>query len=180
MTEKLISIKHERDIPKRYQKTPIAKLLQYHNLRAPLDNYENAELLILMCMDNRLMLRLPRKFSFVIRNSGAVLKDAFFSISFAIAVGEIQHIVVIGHSDCTMVDLESKKEAYIKGLSERCGWKRDEAETYFLNMFPYFTKTDAAGSASIDTKLTRYKFPGVLVAPLFYSIEDNSLYLLEE
>lgn len=54
MSEKLISIKNEGDIPKRYRKTPIAKLLQYHNLRAPLDNYENAELVILMCMDNRL------------------------------------------------------------------------------------------------------------------------------
>lgn len=180
MSEKLISIKNEGDIPKRYRKTPIAKLLQYHNLETPLGNYEKAKLLILMCMDNRLMLRVPRNFSFVIRNSGAVLKDAFFSISFAIAVGEIQHIAVIGHSDCKMVNLESKKEVYIKGLSERCGWKRDETETYFLNMLPYFTKTDATGSASIDAKLIRYKFPGVIGVPLFYSIQDDHLYLINE
>lgn len=180
MREKLISIKNEKDIPKEYQNTPIAKLLQYHNLRAPLGNYEKAELLILMCMDNRLMLRMPRNFSFVARNAGATHKTASFSISFAIAVGGAQYITVIGHSDCKMVDLESKKEAFVKGLSECCGWKRDEAETHFLNMVPHYQKKDAAGSVISDVKFIRSEYPGFVVAPLFYLVEDNNLYLIQE
>ncbi len=180
MKEKLISIKNEKDIPEQYRNTPIAKLLQYHNLGVPLDNFESAELLILMCMDNRQMLRTPQNFSFVVRNSGARLKDAYFPVSFALSVKGIQHIVVIGHTDCAMVDLESKKEAYVKGLSERCGWKRDEAESYFLNMVPYYMTVDAAGSAAIEAKLIRYKFRGVVVVPLLYSVENNDLSLIKE
>lgn len=180
MEEKLIVIKNKRDIPEQYRNTPIAKLLHYNNLKAPLDNYENAELLILMCMDNRLMLRVPRNFSYIIRNSGAVLKDVFFSVSFAIAVKEIQHIAVIGHSDCKMVDLESKKKAFVNGLSKRCGWKKEDAENHFLNMLPYYTKANAAGSASIEVQLIRYKFPGIIAVPLFYSIKDNHLHLIDE
>ncbi len=79
-----------------------------------------------------------------------------------------------------MVDLESKKEEFVNGLSKRCGWKKEEAETYFLNMLPYLTKTNAADSASIEVKLIRYKFPGVIVVPLFYSIQDDHLYLIDE
>jgi len=47
------------DIPECYRHTPIEKLLLYHNLNYPFDSYNNAEMLILMCIDNRIMLRLP-------------------------------------------------------------------------------------------------------------------------
>lgn len=180
MTRRLITVKNEGDIPEAYRDTPVGKLLRYHNLKAPLDSYEKAELLVIMCMDSRVMLRQPRNFSFVVRNSGAMLEGVPFSVSFAVACGGIKQIAVIGHSDCRMVDLESRKEEFVRGLTKRCGWKRDKAEKHFLDMHLSFKKEDEPGSVISEAGLIRSRYPGVVVAPLFYSVEDDDLYLIEE
>jgi carbonic anhydrase len=180
MTSRFISIRDEKHIPEVYRNTPVGRLFQYHNLGVPWDSYEKAELLIMMCMDGRQILRLPKNFSFVVRNSGARLQGVSFSVSFAIACGGIRYIVVIGHSDCRMVNLESSREEFVRGLSEHCGWKMDEAEKQFLDMSPHFKKKDAAVSVTSEVRLIRSRYPGVVVAPLFYSVKDDYLCLIEE
>jgi hypothetical protein len=62
-------------------------------------------------------------------------------------------MAVIGHSDCRMVNLESRKEEFVMGLP---------------------------GSVISEGGLIRSQYPGVVVAPLFYSLEDDDLYLIEE
>ncbi|MDP2856714.1 MAG: carbonic anhydrase, partial [Bacillota bacterium] len=47
------------DILPAYRTTPVADALAYHNLRTPQRSHDRAELLIGMCMDNRIMLRIP-------------------------------------------------------------------------------------------------------------------------
>lgn len=180
MRKRLIPVKDERDIPKTYRNTPIERLFQRHNLGAPMENHERAELLILMCMDGRQELRLPGNFAFVVRNSGARLEGNSFSVSFAIACGGVQHIAVIGHSDCKIIDLESRKDEFIKGLTKRAGWKKSDAEKYFLDLHPSFKKKDAVNSVISEADIIRFKYPGIVVAPLFYSLEDDHLYLVEE
>ena len=66
----IIPINSSTDIFPEYLSTPIAKLLEYHNLDHDLDRYERAELLVGMCMDNRKQLRLPDNFAYVLRTSG--------------------------------------------------------------------------------------------------------------
>ncbi|MEK6713468.1 MAG: carbonic anhydrase [Nitrospirota bacterium] len=180
MTNKMIVVKDERDIPEIYRNTPIARLLLYHNLSLPPDRYEKADMLVLMCMDNRQELRLPKKIAFIVRNSGGTLNGVSFSISFAVTVGGIQHIAVIGHSDCMMVDLESMRAEFVRGLSEYGGWERAIAESYFLDSCVLFKKKDAVDSVITEVELIRSQYPDVIVAPLFYSIEDHLLYLIEE
>src|SRR3972149_12200653 len=98
MTNKIISVKNDIDIPEGYRNTPIARLLLHHNLSLPPDSYERADMLVLMCMDNRQVLRLPQNSAFFVRNSGATQNGVSFSISFAVAVAGIRYIAVIGHS----------------------------------------------------------------------------------
>ena len=49
----LIPVNSKDDISREYYDTPIGLLLEYHNLGRPYDEYDNARLLIGMCMDNR-------------------------------------------------------------------------------------------------------------------------------
>ena len=180
ITNNMTIVKDEMDIPEVYRNTPIARLILYHNLGLSPESYDQAEVLVLMCMDNRQVLRLPRNFSFIICNSGGTRKGVSFSISFAIAVGRIRNIAIIGHSDCMMVDLESRRAEFVRGLSECGGWERAIAESYFLDSCVLFKKKDAVGSVIAEVKLIRSQYPGIVVAPLFYSIDDDLLYLIEE
>jgi len=180
ITNNMTIVKDETDIPVGYRNTPIARLILYYNLSLSPESYDQAEVLVLMCMDNRQVLRLPRNFSFIICNSGGTRKGVSFSISFAIAVGRIRNIAIIGHSDCMMVNLETRKEDFVKNLSERFMWKRTEAEDHFLEMCPQFEKKDIMGSVVAEVEFIRSQYPGVIVAPLFYSLEDDHLYLIEE
>ncbi|HVN58860.1 MAG TPA: hypothetical protein VMT63_11215 [Bacteroidales bacterium] len=54
--EQLIPVNKVSDIPSRYRNTPVGLLFEYHNLNRPYDPFKRAQLLIGMCMDNRLYL----------------------------------------------------------------------------------------------------------------------------
>lgn len=173
-------VEKESDIPREYRDNPVGSLLRYHNLAVRLEACDATELLVLMCMDGRQELRLPRNFSFIVRNSGGRLKGASFAVSFAIAVGGVRHIAVIGHSDCRMDGLRSRKEEFVRGLSAGAGWERAEAERHFEKMCGDFVKEDALSSVLSEAGLIGSIYRGVVVAPLYYSTEDGRLYLVEE
>ena len=180
ITNNMTIVKDKMDIPEVYRNTPIARLILYHNLGLSPESYDEAEVLVLMCMDNRQALRLPQNFAFIVRNSGGTRNGVSFSISFAVAVSGIRHIAVIGHSDCMMVNLESRRLEFVRGLSECGGWERAIAESYFLDSGVLFEKKDVAGSVVSEVELLRSQYPGIVVAPLFYSLEDDRLYLINE
>lgn len=180
MTNTMICITDEMDIPEDYRDTPIERLILNHNLNLRPDSYERADMLVLMCMDNRQDLRLPQNSAFFVRNSGGTQKGVSFSISFAVAVAGIRHIAVIGHSDCMMVNLEIRRKEFVNNLSGHFMWDRAEAEGHFMDMCDQFSKTDAAGSVIAEVEFIRSQYPGVIVVPLFYSVEDHMLYLIEE
>src|ERR1041385_677027 len=129
----LIAVKSTDDILPDYRNTPIGLLLEYHNLDRPFDEYQNARLLVGMCMDNRKHLHMPDNFSFIIRTGGANLRYSEFKVSFAISVGGVRHIALIGHNHCGMVNLISRKEEFINGLVESSGWDRKQAEEHFMH-----------------------------------------------
>src|SRR3954468_8859564 len=134
----LLPVKNYDDIPDDYKNTPIGLLLEYHNLDKPFKTYERAELLVGMCMDNRKHLHMPDNFSFIIRTGGANLRYSEFKVSFAISIGGVRHIALIGHSHCGMVNLVSRKKEFIEGLVEHAGWKREKAEEHFMHFAPMF------------------------------------------
>jgi len=180
MMNRLVTVSRVEEIFPEYRDTPIGLLLEYHNLgRAP-DAYMEAQLLIGMCMDNRKRLQIPENFAYVIRTGGANLRYSEFKVSFAIAVGGVKSIALIGHNNCGMVNLISKRELFVQGLVDNAGWEREWAEEHFMHFAPMFEIGNETDFVLSEAKRLRLRFPRILIAPLLYRVEDNLLYLLKE
>jgi len=178
--QRLIEVKKESDILPIYRGTPIGKLIQYHNLGKELIAYENAELLIGMCMDNRKMLIIPDKFAYIIRTGGGNMQQSGFKISYAIAVGGVQHIALIGHTQCGMANLKNNKQLFIQGLVERAGWSAEQAEKHYSEFAPEFGIGNEVDFTLSEVNRIRKQYPKIMVAPLLYKVEDNLLYQIPE
>lgn len=177
----LIDISKPEDIIDKYKDTPVGLLLEYHNLNRSLDDtYENAQLLIGMCMDNRKHLHIPDNFAFIIRTGGANLRYSAFKVSYAIAVGGVEHIALIGHNNCGMVNLEARKDLIINGLVEKAGWQREKAEEHYTQFAPKFEIGNEIEFIISETKRLRQTYPKVTIAPLLYKVDDTRLYLIKE
>lgn len=176
----LITVTKYEDIPEEYRGTPIGKLLEYHNLEKPQEAYTKAELLVGMCMDNRKHLNIPDNFSFIIRAGGANLRYSEFKVSYAISVGEVKHIALIAHNHCGMVNLHERKELFIQGLVDNAGWLREKAEEHFTQFSPMFEIGNEIDFVISEAQRLRLKYPKVQIAPLYYKVEDNRLYLISE
>lgn len=177
---RLKPVNSPEDIPVAYQGTPIAWLLEYHNLTRPFDIYDKARLLIGMCMDNRKHLRMPDNFSYIIRTGGANLRYSEFKVSYAISVGQVRHLALIGHNQCGMVNLVGRREEFITGLVDGAGWDREWAEEHFMHFAPMFEIGNEVDFLLSEVKRLRLRYPGITVAPLMYKIEDNKLYVVRE
>ena len=177
---RLIKISEINDIFPEYRDTPIEKLLKYHNLGFPHENHSKAELLVGMCMDNRKQLNIPNNFSYILRTGGGNLRYSEFKVSYAVAIGGVKALALIGHNNCGMVNLMSKKQSFINGLVENAGWTAEKAEEHFMNFALMFEIENEIEFLLSESKRLKKKYPKVLIAPLFYKVEDNLLYLIEE
>lgn len=178
--EKLLSVTSADDILPEYRHTPVGQLLEYHNLNRPFDTYDKAQLLIGMCMDNRKHLNIPDNFAFIIRAGGANLRYSEFKVSYAIGVGKVSHIALIGHNNCGMVNLVSRRNEFIDGLVATAGWERDRAEEHFFHFAPMFEIGSETDFILSETKRLRLRYPKITIAPLLYLVEDNRLYFIKE
>lgn len=178
--DRLIPVISKEDIFRSYLDTPIGLLLEYHNLNREYETYSQAQLLIGMCMDNRKHLHIPDNFSYIIRAGGANLRYSEFKVSYAIAVGGVRHIALIGHNQCGMVNLMARRETFINGLVENAGWEKELAEQHFMNFAPMFEIGNEIDFVSSEAKRLRLRYPKVRVAPLLYMVDDNLLYQVKE
>jgi carbonic anhydrase len=177
---RLITVASKEDILPQYRQTPIGLLLEYHNLGRKLDVYANANLLIGMCMDNRKHLHIPDNFAFIIRTGGANLRYSEFKVSYAIAVGGVRCIALIGHTQCGMVNLIARKEQFVQGLVKAAGWQEQSAEEHFFHFAPMFEIGNEVDFILSEVKRLRLRYPTIVIAPLLYRVEDNQLYLIQE
>lgn len=164
------------DILAEYAGTPIETLLRYHNLGEPLPpTYGSPDLLIGMCMDHRKDLTIPNEFAYVLRSAGANLRDSSFEISYAVAVGGVSTIALLGHTDCGMVQVTRKRDTFVRGLVERAGWDPDAAARHFDRFAHRYEIGDAVEFTVTEAKRLRRQYPRLLVAPLLYTIDDDRL-----
>lgn len=170
----------EKDIPEYLLNTPIANLFRYHNFETPFKEYERAEMAIVMCMDNRKQLMVPNKFSYILRTAGARITGNEFKLSFAIGFGDIKHVALIGHTNCGMVNLTSKKEKFIDGLVKNANWSKEQAETHFMSFAPFFEIENEITFTASESKRLKEKYPSILFVPIIYNIDDNKLYIIED
>lgn len=176
-----VPVVNASDILPAYRGTPIDRLLRYHNCgEAWPETGGRAQLLVGMCMDDRKDLTVPNEFAYVIRAAGGNLRDHEFDISYAIAVGGVTTIAILGHTDCGMVNVRKKRGAFIGGLVERGGWSEDAAARHFDEAVKAYEIDDALKFTIAEAARLRELYPGVLVAPLMYRVEDDRLVQVEE
>jgi carbonic anhydrase len=178
--DRLIPIRSTDAVPAQLTGTPAGLLLEYHNLEKDLPAYTQAQLLIGMCMDNRKHLRIPDNFAFIIRSGGANLRESEFKVSYAISIGGVKSIALIGHNQCGMVNLAARRETFIDGLVNNAGWERARAEEHFDRFSPVFEIGNEIEFILSETKRLRQRYPKIQVTPLLYLVEDNLLYLIKE
>ncbi len=172
----IIAVTKSADILEKYRDTPVGHLLEFHNLNRDFERFEKAELLIGMCMDNRKQLRLPDNFAFVLRTSGANMRHNEFRVSFAIGVGGVSHIALVAHTNCGMVNLSGKYNAFVRGMIDVAGWDEQRAKDYFFQYAPFFEIEDEVEFVLLEVQRLRDRYPKVNVVPLLYKIEDGLLY----
>ena len=177
---RISEINSREDIDQNYLHTPIGLLLEYHNLSKPLDKHTEAKILIGMCIDNRKHLNLPDNFAYIIRSGGANLKYNDFHISYAIAVGNIKHIALIAHNKCGMVNLKDRKDNFISGLENNAGVNKNWAEEHFIQFEPTFEIENEIDFIISETNRLRLVYPKITIAPMFYNVDNQRLFLVNE
>ena len=177
---KLSVVLSEEDIPLNLRDTAIGCLLKYHNLRQTFDKYDKAKVLIGMCMDNRKHLHIPDNFAYIIRSAGGNLRYSEFKVAYTIGVGGVEAIALIGHNNCGMTNLVSKEEKFVKGLANKCGWEEEKARELFRSYLPMYEIGNEIDFVVGEAKRLRENYQNLLIVPLFYNIEDNLLYIVNE
>ena len=177
---RLVPVSSKEDIFPEYRDTPVGHLLEYHNLNQNYETYTQAQLLIGMCMDNRIMLRIPDNFAYVLRAGGANFQRIEFKVSYAVAVGGIRTICLIAHDQCGMVNLRARRDVFVNGLVENGGWERQEAERHFALSSALFEIHDPVEFVLSEAQRLRERYPRVTVAPLFYQVGEGLLHQILE
>lgn len=134
--------------------------------------FANKKMVILTCMDTRLLDLLPRAMNLkngdaqIIRNAGAIVSHRFGSImrSILVALYELnaQEVLIIGHHDCGMASLKSD---IIIDKCRQNGVMEDRIET--LNMAGInlekwlngFTSVEESVASSVDLVKNHPLFP---------------------
>ena len=177
---RLRAVDTDSDIPAAYSRGPIGDLLRFHNLGYPFREVQQAELLIGMCMDNRKHLHIPENFAFIIRAGGANLRYSEFKVSYAIAVGGVRAVALMGHTQCGMVNLIARRKQFVEGLMAHAGWDRKTAEEHFMRFAPMFEIGNEIDFVLSEANRLRGRYPRIMIAPFIYKVEDNRIYLVEE
>lgn len=162
-----------------YRGTAIADLLAFHNLGAAFRTQSRPELVIGMCMDYRMWLRIPPAFAYVIRVAGANLRGLEFQISLALAGGGVNALCLVGHDKCAAVGLAGRRREFALGLAEHGGWSIRAAQNHFSAHAWLLEVHDEVSFLRSEAIRLSQLYPRILVAPLFYTVEDHVLYQVE-
>ena len=162
-----------------YRGTPVEELLTYHNLGLPFDQNSVGKLLIGTCMDRRIQLRIPAGFSYVLRTGGANLRGLEFHISLEVANG-VSTLCLIGHDDCAMAGgVERGRDTFVRGLTEFGGLSEGDAGKQYDEDVARCHVGDPLTFVRSETTRLSQMYPGALVAPLFYSVTEHTLYQVD-
>jgi carbonic anhydrase len=157
--------------------TAIEKLLEYHNKSFATEHYEEAEILIITCLDSRIDLQVPKKFAFTIRIAGANPKAVMPNIAFVVSRG-IKSIAIIGHTDCAMSDETKVRETFSQG-HHSVDLPSEKVEEYFkLNILPSVF-SDLNENLKENKKYLKSKFPEINIQAMIYDTETHALNLVK-
>lgn len=171
----LKTVRTDADVLPEYRGTPVVGLLIAHNHGESAEPGGSASMVIITCMDFRLLLRIPEEGAFVIRTAGAAPEPALSNIAFAVAVAGLRTICIIGHTDCAMARIGVAAESFIAHMIETEGWPADRSRQMFESLQRIFAIDDPVAATWQRAAWLRQQFPSCLVAPLLYRVEDHAL-----
>ena len=173
---KLIETNTAEDILPVYRGTPVEELLRYHNFREPrpTDN-ETPKMFIAMCIDFRKFLVVPNDYAYIMRTAGARLSGNEFELLYAIAVGGVSTVVLIGHTDCGMTRVINQRDQFVSGLGERAGVSAETAGEIFDTFAPEYAIEDPVKAMVAEAIMILGLLKGVMIAPLLYRVNDDKL-----
>jgi len=89
-------------------------------------------------------------------------------------------MALIGHNQCGVVNLITRRYQFTQGLVENAGWEKEIAKEHFTRFAPMFEIGNEIDFVLSKAKRLRLRYPKVQVAPLMYKVEDNLLFLIKE
>ncbi|MEW9675079.1 carbonic anhydrase [Lentibacillus sp. L22] len=127
------------------------------------DNIPNKRLVIVTCMDTRLVELLPKALNIhngdvkMLKNAGAIIRSPFDSIMKGILVAiyelKAEEVMVIGHHDCGMSHVDTdvlKKSMLEKGIAEDTLTTLEHAGIDVHKEFEGFTTVEDSVKQSVD------------------------------
>jgi carbonic anhydrase len=69
--------------------------------------------------------------------------------------------------------------SFVRGLVEHGGWSNRDAQNHFKTHAPNFEIGDVIGFVQSEALRLSRRYPRVVVAPLFYSVEERVLYQVD-
>lgn len=169
-------------LPEKFVGTPIEDLLLFHNEgKRTLSSFTKPELILSLCMDQRITILLPKGFAFSLRTPGSRLQGLEFAVSYAIAMAGVRALAIIGHTDCAMTKVQDLRERFVNQLDDwHNQWDARDAQRHFDQWAPVFYIRDMKEHIRSQAAWISKIFPDLLVAPLIYRVEDHHLVLLED
>lgn len=175
---RIIAADSREDVLPDYRGTPIEAMLVSHNLKEVVDPPAAPELLIATCMDPRIDLHLPKQFAFVIRTAGANVDALMFNIAGAVALAPVRSIAIMGHSDCAMARIDQCRREFAATVGACSSLSDDEVAAMYTTGLDAFGFDDPAAQTLRQADALRRLFPQLLIAPLYYDVEDHRIYQL--
>ncbi|AHA75724.1 putative carbonic anhydrase (plasmid) [Bacillus thuringiensis YBT-1518] len=150
--------------------------------------FPNKKLLIVTCMDTRLLTLLPQALSLqngdakVIKNAGAVISHPFGSMMRSIILGiyelQVEEICVIGHEDCGMAGLQAEpllEKVKQQGIDSTCLHTLQHAGIDLSTWLTGFRNVQESVQHSVDMIRQHPLFPspvhGLIIHPKTGNLE---------
>lgn len=175
MSPALTAVHTETDILPVWRGTPVAELLALHNLGANARQYAHPQILITNCLEQQTPLRIPAGFAISLHTAAANLKRDPFKVSWAIGIGRVSAIAVVGHTGCGLTGLRKQREEFVGRMIDTAGWERPAAEQHFDHWNDLFAIADPASFAAAEAARLRVRYPKIPVAALLYDAADQIL-----
>lgn len=165
---------------------------EYEEFRT--DQFPNKRLVVLTCMDTRLIELLPRAMGFrngdvkLVKNAGALVSHPFGSVmrSIMVAIYELHadEVVVVGHSGCGMMSLSCDRvleKARSRGVPEQVLETLEHSGIDLHQWLTGFAKVEDGVRRSVDMIRNHPLRPrDVLVHGMMIDSESGALTLIEE
>lgn len=173
--ERLKAVNFSTDIPKRWQNTPVEKMILAHNFDRGVETSGMPELMLVTCIDYRIMPKIPERFAYVLRRAAGSLAGLEFNLSYALAKG-VKHLVILAHNDCGMTRVPEHREPILNALLEQ-GWEKQDAENFIDQHAGNYAIPGELEALESEYDRICQMFKNLEVAPLFVSLAENHIYI---